>query len=53
MVVVARDARGDVVVDEVGHPVFVDQPVAGGEVEPRLPFLASDTLSLSEGKSVA
>ena len=35
----ARDARGDVVVDEVGHPVRVDQPVAGGEIDPRLPLL--------------
>ena len=37
-VVFAGHARGDVVIDEVGHAVFVDQPVAGGEVEPRLPF---------------
>ena len=34
-----RYARGDVVVGEVGHAVGVDQPVAGGEVDPRLPLL--------------
>ncbi len=29
----AGNARGDVVVDQVGHPVRVDQPVAGGEID--------------------
>jgi len=39
MVLAAGDARGDVVVDEVGHSVFVDQAVAGGEIDARLPLL--------------
>ena len=32
------DARGDVVVDEVGHAVARDQPVARGEVDAHVPF---------------
>ena len=35
----AGNARRDVVVDEVGHAVCVDQPVAGGEIKSRLPLL--------------
>jgi len=38
----AGNARGNVVVDEIGHVIFVDQPVAGREREPRLPFLRRD-----------
>src|SRR6185437_7630938 len=34
----AGNAGGDVIKDEVGHRVFVDEPVAGGEIEPRLPL---------------
>ena len=34
----AGNARRDVVIDEVGHPVFVYQAVAGREFKPRLPF---------------
>jgi hypothetical protein len=33
---------GDMIVDEIGHSVVVDQPVAGGEVDPGLPFLRRD-----------
>ena len=36
-----RHARGDVVVDHVGHAVAVDQPVAGGEIHAGLPFLGT------------
>src|SRR4051812_25483513 len=35
----AGNARRDVVVDQVGHLVLIDQPVAGGELDPSLPFL--------------
>ena len=41
MVVAAGDARGDVVVDQIGHPVGVDQAVAGREIETGLPLLAA------------
>ena len=34
----ARDARGDVVVDQVGHLIAVDQPVARREFHAGLPF---------------
>src|SRR5271169_7159330 len=30
---------GDVVVDQVGHVVQVDEPIAGGQIDARLPFL--------------
>jgi hypothetical protein len=39
VILAAGDARRDVVVDEVGHPVFVHEAIAGGEVDARLPFL--------------
>jgi hypothetical protein len=42
MVFAARDTRGDVVVDEVGHAVLVDQAIAGGEIDARLPLLGRD-----------
>ena len=42
MIVAAGNARRDVVVDEVGHPVLVDQAIAGGEVDARLPLLGRD-----------
>lgn len=29
--------RGDVILDEIGHAIFVDKPVAG--FDPRLPFI--------------
>jgi hypothetical protein len=35
----AGNARGDMVVDEVGHAVLVHQPVAGGEINSGLPLL--------------
>ncbi len=35
----AGNARGDVVIDQVGHGIGVDQAIAGGEIEPGLPFL--------------
>src|SRR6185503_6440490 len=35
----AGDARRDVIVDQVGYPVLVYEAIAGGEVDPRLPFL--------------
>ena len=39
VVLAARDARGDVVVDQVGHGILVEQAIAGGEIDARLPFL--------------
>jgi hypothetical protein len=39
MIVAAGNARGDVVVDEVGHPIGIDQAVARREIEPGLPFV--------------
>ncbi len=33
-----RNAGGDVVIDEVGHAEGIDQAVAGGELDARLPF---------------
>jgi hypothetical protein len=42
MVRAAGNARGDVVIDEIGHAVFVDQTIAGGEIDARLPFLGRD-----------
>ena len=38
-------ARGDVVVDEVGHAVERHQPVAGGQIDARLPFLGRHLLA--------
>ena len=38
----ARNARTDVVVDQVGHAMDGHQPVAGGEIDPGLPFLQRD-----------
>ena len=35
----AGNARRDVVVDQVGHAVGIDQPVAGREIDPGLPLL--------------
>src|SRR5262245_2417816 len=35
----ARNARGDVVIDEIGHVVDIDEAITGGEIEPRLPLL--------------
>ena len=40
----AGDADGDVVVDQIRHVVHVHQPVAGGEIHPRLPFLGADLI---------
>src|SRR3974390_3179749 len=45
----AGNARRDVVIDKVGHPVFVYQAVAGSEFEPRLPFFVG-YLALERGK---
>jgi hypothetical protein len=39
MILGAGNARGDVVVDQVGHAELVDQPVTGGKIDARLPFL--------------
>jgi hypothetical protein len=36
------DASRDVVVGEVGHPVVVDQAIAGREIHSGLPFLGAD-----------
>src|ERR1041385_1421166 len=38
----AGDARRDVVVDQIGHPVAVHQAVAGREIAARLPFFRAD-----------
>ena len=40
-----RHPRGDVGVDHVGHAVMRDEPVAGGEIDPRLPFLGAHALA--------
>ena len=34
----ARHPRGDVVVDEIGHAVGVDEAITGGQIVPRLPL---------------
>jgi hypothetical protein len=39
VVLAAGNARGDVIVDEVGHCVLVDQAITGGKINARLPFL--------------
>ena len=41
-IVLARHPHRDVVGDQVGHAVEVDQPVAGGEIDTSLPFLGRD-----------
>src|SRR5215468_3078801 len=41
----ARNARGDMIVDQIGHAVAVDQAIAGGEIEPRPPFLRRDLIA--------
>jgi hypothetical protein len=41
----AGNTSGDVIVDEIGHFVVVDQPIAGGEVDPGLPFLRRDIVA--------
>ncbi|MNC96147.1 hypothetical protein D3C83_134380 [compost metagenome] len=38
-------ARGDVVVDEIGHAVAIGQAVARREVDARLPFLGADLIA--------
>src|SRR2546429_813403 len=35
----ARNARRDMIVNEVGHTVCVDETIASGEIDTRLPFL--------------
>ena len=40
MLLVARHARRDVVEVQVGHPVEIDEPIAGGEIDAGLPFRA-------------
>ena len=42
MILRARDARRDVIVDQVGHAVLVDQAIAGGEIDACLPFFRRD-----------
>jgi len=41
----AGNTSGDMIVDEIRHSVVVDQPVAGGEVDPGLPFLRRDIVA--------
>ena len=49
----ARHAGRDVVIDEVVHPVVVDEPVAGGKIDTRAPFIGryalAHRLDLEEG----
>ena len=45
VVFAAGDARGDVVVDQIGHLEPVDQPVAGGEIDARLPLFVRDLVA--------
>jgi hypothetical protein len=41
----ARHSRGDVVVDEIGHAITRHQAIAGGEIDPHLPFRLADALA--------
>ena len=45
LVLGARHAQRDVVVDQVRPAVMGDQPVGGGELDARLPFLFADPLA--------
>src|SRR6188472_566292 len=42
MMVISRNARGYVIVDEVGHAVLVDEPVACRQINARKPFFRRD-----------
>ena len=42
MLLFARHARRDVVEMEIAHPVEIDQAIAGGEIDPRLPLQRID-----------
>jgi len=47
----ARNARADVVVDQVRHPEDGHQSVAGGEIDPGLPLIGRDgRLDVAKGK---
>jgi hypothetical protein len=45
LVVLARHPHRDVVVDQVGPAVMGDQPVGGGQFDPRLPLLVAHALA--------
>jgi len=49
----ARHAQRDVVVDQMRPAIVRDQPIGGGEIDPRLPFLVADPLAqrLGPGES--
>jgi hypothetical protein len=34
-----RHTRGDMIVDEICHPIDIDEAIAGGEIKTCLPFL--------------
>ncbi len=42
MIPAAGNARGDVIVDEVGHAELIDEAIARGQIDARLPFLGAD-----------
>src|SRR4029453_10788273 len=45
LVFLARHPHRDVVVDQVGPAVVGDQPIGGGKLDPRLPFLVARALA--------